>query len=123
MVATEVGYKCPECAAPVGVRIGGVKPRQYAMAFVYGLGAGILGGLLMGELMQFVPFFPWLFAILFGAAVGEAARRGSGGHRVPVVAAAGVVGAVAGSFAGGFPMLSIVVAGVGAAMSVLSNRL
>ena len=46
-------------------------------------GAGLIGGLVIGQVLTVVHFFPWLLSLLFGAAVGEAARRGSGGHRTP----------------------------------------
>ncbi len=122
MVATAVGYKCRECAAPAGGRPGGVKPRQYALAAVSGLGAGVVGGLAVGQVMQVVRFFPWLFMLLFGAAIGEATRRGSGGHRVPAIAAVAAVGATAGAVAGGFGLFGLVLAAAGAAFAVLQNR-
>lgn len=118
MVSTAVGYKCPQCAAPPGVRIGGMKGRQLGLAVACALGAGIVGGLVVGQLLTVVHFLPWLFSLLFGAAVGEAARRGSGGHRTPPVAAVAVLGA----FIGGFGLFGVVLAGVGAGGGVLANR-
>lgn len=122
MVTTAVGYKCPQCAAPAGRSLGGIKPRQYALAVVYGLAAGIIGGLVIGQILHVVHFFPWLFMLLFGAGIGEATRRGSGGHRMPAIAAIAAVGAVVGAFFGGFGLFGVVLAGIGGAFVVLQNR-
>jgi hypothetical protein len=122
MVTTAVGYKCLECAAPAGRRLGGIKPRQYGLAVLYALGAGILGGLVVGQVLHVVRLFPWLFMLLFGAGIAEATRRGSGGHRTPPIAAIAVVGAAAGAFAGGFGLFGLVLSGIGAAFGVLQNR-
>lgn len=122
MVATEVGYKCPQCARPAGRQLGGVKPRQYALAVAYALGAGVIGGLVIGQLLGIIHIFPWLFMLLFGAGIGEAARRGAGGHRTPQIAAVGVVGAVIGAFVGSFGLFGVLLAGIGAGFAVLQNR-
>jgi hypothetical protein len=122
MVSTPVGYKCRECGAPAAVRLGGVKPQQYALALVYGLGAGIVGGLVVGQLLAMVHFGLLLFDIIFGAAIAEATRRGAGGHRTPPIAAIAGAGAALGALAGGFGLFGVLLAGGAAVFTVLSNR-
>lgn len=122
MVSTEVGYKCRECAAPPKRQLGGVKPLQYALATGASLGAGVIGGIATGQLLRYVHFFPWLFMLVFGALVAEATRRGSGGHRTPQVAAIAVVGAAIGALIGGLGLFGMLLAGIAAAVMVLTNR-
>jgi hypothetical protein len=54
--------------------------------------------------------------------VAEAARRGSGGHRTPQIAAIAVAGAVIGALIGGLGLIAMLLAGVAAAVTVLTNR-
>jgi hypothetical protein len=119
MVPTPVGYKCRECARPAKSELGYVKPKQYAFAALAGLGAGILGGLALGQ----VHFGSLLLMVLFGLLVGEATRRGAGGHRTTPIAAIAGASAGLGALAGGFGLLSVAIAGGVAAVSVLGNRL
>jgi len=97
MVATPVGYKCPDCARPKRSQYTYVKPRQLVFAVAAGLAAGILGAVALA-LIRFGGIF---LGILWGAAVAEAVRRASGGHRGPTVGIAAVVGIVVGWFAAG----------------------
>jgi hypothetical protein len=75
MVPSPVGYKCKECGRQRITR-GGVKPGQLALAAGYGLGAALV----LAPVARFIPFF-FIGVLLFGGLVGEAARRGAGGHR------------------------------------------
>ena len=114
MVDTPVGYKCKECGR-MRIKRGGVKPRQVALAVAFGLGAALV----LAPLMRFVPFF-LIRALLYGALVGEATRRGAGGHRTTLFAAiaagCAVVGAVVAAPFVGLDVLMIlggaIVAGV-----------
>lgn len=104
MVPTPVGYKCKECGRARITR-GGVKPRQLLLATAYGLGAAIV----LAPVARFVPFF-FLGVLGFGGLVGEAVRRGAGGHRswefAAIAAACAVLGAlVSAPFLGLSPFL------------------
>lgn len=117
-VLTPVGYKCKECARPAVSQYTYVKPRQLALAAVWALGAGLLGGFVLG-LIGFGFFF---IDLMFGAAVGEAARRGSGGHRGAAIAVVAGVAALAGALVGGLGPLGWLLAPAGAVVYVLGNR-
>lgn len=119
MVSTPVGYKCRECARPVRGATMFVKPRQWAIGAGVGLVAALGGGLLLGRVL-FIGF--WFAQIGFGMLVGEAVRRGTGGHRTVGVAALAGSLAVLGAVAGGFGILGMALAGVAAAFYVRSNR-
>jgi len=90
MVDSPVGYKCKECGR-MKIKRGGVKPRQVLLAAAYGLGAALV----LAPIAPVVPFF-FLGALLYGALVGEAARRGGGGHRTWQFAAIAAACALAG---------------------------
>jgi hypothetical protein len=99
MVESPVGYKCRECGR-ARIRRGGVKPRQLLTAAAYGLAAAVV----LAPFVRFVPFF-LLGPLLFGGLVGEATRRGGGGHRswqfASIAAACAFVGPLAvGTFVG-----------------------
>lgn len=99
MVDTPVGYKCRECGLVGKPKLGGVKPRQIAL----GVAAGTIAALILAPLVEFIPFFHIFGVILYGALVGEATRRGGGGHRtvefaVIAALAAGLGAGVAGFF-------------------------
>ncbi len=115
MVLTPVGYKCPVCAKPKRSQYMYVKPKQLVGAIVGGVLAGIGGGFLLGM----VGFRFFLISFLWGMLVGEAVRRGSGGHRGPILAVIAGVCIVVGSLAGGLGLLSMVLGVVGA-VSTLS---
>lgn len=96
MVDAPVGYKCRECGRSRIVR-GGVKPRQLLLSFAFGGAAALVAAPLAG----FIPFL-FLGAIAYGAAVGEATRRGGGGHRTWQFVAVAAVCALAGALSVGF---------------------
>lgn len=110
MVATPVGYKCRECARPARGQLVRIKPRQWAGAAAAAIVAGGLGGLLLGQL----PLRFFLVMLLFGAGVGEAVRRGAGGHRGTGLAGLASLGVLLGAFLGGMGLLDVVFAIVGA---------
>ena len=117
MVLTPVGYKCKECARPAKGQYTYVKPRQLAIAALWAMAAGLLGGLILAIL----PIGFFFIHLLFGAAVGEAARRGSGGHRSAPIAVIAALGAFAGALIG-FDLLGMLLAPAAAAIYVLGNR-
>ena len=109
-----MGYKCPEHGRPKASQYIYIKPKQFVGGAALGLAAGVLGGFLLG-------YFGWTFFIIswiWGALVGEAVRRGSGGHRGPVMAGVAAICVVAGALLGGMSVLSIVLALVGVVMTL-----
>lgn len=119
MVSTPVGYKCRECAKPVRTALQYVKPRQWAIGAVVGLVVGLGGGFLLGWVLGFGFWFAYLG---FGLLVGEAVRRGTGGHRTPGVAALAGTCAFLGGVIGAFGPFGLLLATGAAAFYVLSNR-
>lgn len=123
MVDTPVGYKCKECGRSRRPLLGGVKPRQYALGAAAALGSGIA----LGLVLAFVPVFSFWLSILGGIAVGEATRRGAGGHRTWEFAALAALGSLAGAaltFVIGLPApLALLVSPIAAAVYVTSIRL
>lgn len=117
MVTTPVGYKCRECATPAAGQLRGATARQFALACAAGLGSGILGGLVLGQ----IHFGSFLLALVFGMLVGEATRRGSGGHRLPSVAGIAAVSAALGALIGGFGFFGLVLAPIAAFVTVTAN--
>lgn len=115
MVETPVGYKCPICAKPKRSQYMYVKPKQLVGGAALGLVAGVGGGFLLG--MFGLTFF--LVSLLWGGLVGEAVRRGAGGHRGPIMAAVAAGAVILGGLAGGMSIFSIVLGVVGA-VSTLS---
>ena len=115
MVLTPVGYKCPVCARPKRSQYVYIKPRQLAGAIGAGAVAGIGGGLLLGALgFRFI-----LIGLIWGMLVGEAVRRGSGGHRGAVLAVVAGGCIVVGSLLGNLGLLTMGL-GVLGAVSTLS---
>lgn len=88
MVPTPVGYKCPICAKPAKGQYTYVKPRQWALAVLFGAVVGVGGALLMTFFAG--GFFGLLIGYFWGVLTAEAARRGSGGHRGKEMAALAV---------------------------------
>lgn len=82
MVLTPVGYKCPDCARPARSQYVLVKPKQLLFAVLAGIGAGVLGGIVLGA----ISWGGFFLGILWGSATSEAVRRASGGHRGGTVA-------------------------------------
>jgi hypothetical protein len=118
MVTTPVGYKCRECARPAAGQLRTARPRQLLLSAAAAFGAALVGGLVLGQIH--IGFF--FVALIFGALVGEAARRGSGGHRVPAVAAVAGMSALVGAFVAGFSLIGLVLCVVAAAFTVLGGR-
>lgn len=115
MVETPVGYKCPICAKPKRSQYMYVKPKQLLGGAALGLVVGVGGGFLLG--MFGLTFF--LISFLWGGLVGEAVRRGAGGHRGPIMAAVAAGAVVLGALAGGMSPLGAILGVVGA-VSTLS---
>lgn len=113
MVATPVGYKCPDCARPARSQYIYVKPRQLAMATLYGLGAAIAGAFVLSLIWGF-----FLISIFYGMLVGEAVRRGAGGHRGPIMTAVGVGCVIVGGLLGGLGLVEIGLAALGVASTL-----
>jgi uncharacterized membrane protein len=77
-----VGARCPTCAR---VRTGFVillKPRELALAVVYGVGAAAIGTLVLSS----IPLLGWLGFALLGFGTGEAVMVGANRRRVPELA-------------------------------------
>jgi hypothetical protein len=110
MVLTPVGYKCPVCAKPKRSQYTYVKPKQLAGA----VGAGVLVGVGGGFLLGMIGFGFFLIALVWGVAVGEAVRRGSGGHRGPMPSVVAGACVVLGSLAGGLGVIWMALGVVGA---------
>lgn len=119
MVDTPVGYKCRECARPKNSQLQYVKPRQWAFAVGYGLLASVGGAILLGWVLG---IGMWLALIGLGLLVGEAVRRGSGGHRTPGIATVAVACGMLGGFVGGFGFTGAAIIAAAAAFYVLSGR-
>ena len=121
MVDTPVGYKCRQCGLVGKPRLGGVKPRQIAFGALAGLGAALV----LAPLAMMVPFM-FLGAILFGGLVGEATRRGGGGHRTwefaAIAAASAAVGAGVTGLFGGLDVFLLLGGPAVAALYVTSAR-
>ncbi|MFQ5860154.1 MAG: B-box zinc finger protein [Dehalococcoidia bacterium] len=87
MVYTPVGVKCRECARLRKMPPYDVTLQHYVRGGLAGLGIGVASGILLGLLMPFlvyIPFLPWLAFVGMGYAVGEGVsvatnhKRGSG---------------------------------------------
>lgn len=115
MKATPVGYKCPDCFRPARSQYQYVKPRQALLGALAGIAVAYGGAWLLAAVH--VSFF--LLALFWGMAVGEAVRRGSGGHRGPAVMTIGIVCAILGGLAGGLDLLGTAL-GVAGVVSMLS---
>ncbi len=103
MVDTPVGYKCPDCARPVRSQYTYVKPKQFALGLAAGLAAAFAGAFILAA----IRFGFFLISIGYGMLVGEAVRRGSGGHRGPTLATVGVVAVVIAGFTMGLSLFEI----------------
>ncbi|HEX9092406.1 MAG TPA: hypothetical protein VF902_00335 [Coriobacteriia bacterium] len=121
MVDTPVGYKCKQCGLVGRPKMGGVKPKQVLFGSLAGLGAALL----LAPLAGFVPLM-FLGAILYGVLVGEATRRGGGGHRTwefaAIAAACAAAGAAAAGMFVGFNVFLLIGSPVMAALYVTSAR-
>ena len=117
-VTTPVGYKCKECARQLPSARRSVKPRQLAIATALALVVGIGGAFALAALGVYF----WIATIALGALTGEAARRGSGGHRTGPIAAVAGTSVLLGTFLAGFGVLEMALATAGAVLYVMSNR-
>jgi hypothetical protein len=121
MVDTPVGYKCRQCGLVGRPKLGGVKPAQ----LLRGAGIGLLAALLLAPIASFIPFM-FLGTILYGALVGEATRRGGGGHRTwefaTIAAVCAVIGAVVVGFFEGADLFLMVGGPIAAAIYVTNAR-
>ncbi|MDP2233988.1 MAG: hypothetical protein Q8K89_10150 [Actinomycetota bacterium] len=115
MKLTPVGYKCPVCAKPARGQYIYIKPMQALYGALAGLAVAFAGAwILSGFRLSF-----FLMGLFWGMAVGEAVRRGSGGHRGQSAALIGSACVVVGGLAGGLDLLGIAL-GVAGVYSVLS---
>ena len=109
MVATPVGYKCPDCARPARSQYMYVKPRQLLFGSLAGLGAALVGGFVLSA----VGFTFFLVSLGYGVLVGEAVRRGAGGHRGPIMTGVGIAAVTIAGLLPGLGLFGIVLASVG----------
>lgn len=116
-ITTPVGYKCKECGRPAASARRLVKPRQLAIAIAASLGVGIAGAFLL----RFLGVYFWLIAVLLGVATGEAARRGSGGHRTGAIAVVAAVSVALGCFVAGLGYTFMILSAAAAAIYVGSG--
>jgi hypothetical protein len=81
MVYTPVGIKCKQCARlPKSARVG-IKPQYFLQAIGAGLGAAIIGGILLGEIINMINFGSLLLTIALGYGIGEAVSWGARRNR------------------------------------------
>lgn len=110
-VETPVGYKCPEHGRQLPSARHVVKPQQLAMAV---LAAGVVG--IGGSwLIAMLGFRFFLISLVLGVATGEAARRGSGGHRTGSIAFVAGLAVIVGAYLFGLGYL-VMALGAGAAV-------
>jgi hypothetical protein len=81
MVMSPVGARCPTCAQ-VKRFATLLKPRELALAIVYGVGVGALGTVVL----SFIPFLGVLGYAALGFGVGEMVSVGANRKRVPILA-------------------------------------
>lgn len=117
-VTTPVGFKCKECARQPASARRAVKPRQLALAIVVALAVGIGGAFALA----YIRVYFWVAIIALGMLTGEAARRGSGGHRGGAIAAVAGASALLGTLLANFGPFEMVLATGAAVAYVMSNR-
>jgi len=116
MVFTPVGVKCRECAAPSKGMLRAGKPSQYIGAAAAGLGASIVGGLILAFTIR----GSIIVGLVLGLLIGEAVRRGAKGNRGPNFMAIAGISAFVGLLLTGFGigprglLFAIITAGVAA---------
>jgi hypothetical protein len=103
MVYTPVGGKCPDCVRHHGRTVAGPRPIYYVRAAGAGLGAALIGGVLLGQLAAALRFGGLLLVIFFGLAIGEIVSRAAGRNTGPAFQAiSGISAALAFLMAGYF---------------------
>lgn len=111
-VQTPVGLRCRECALLKKVPTYDVSASYFALALLAGLGAGIVGGVL---LFVFAGGFSLWLSPFFGYAVGEAVSRAANRKRGPRLQLATFISIVAGAILGKYgPFLLAATLGSGA---------
>lgn len=78
-VAAPVGFKCPDHARTTRAERAAIPTARLARGVVAAVVVALVLGAVLGAVR--VPFFGIILAWLAGMAVGEAARRASGGYR------------------------------------------
>jgi hypothetical protein len=123
MVMSPVGARCPTCAQVKRFQLM-LKPKELALAVVYGLGAGIVGTIVA----SFIPFLGPIFSFaIVGFGVGYAVSAGANRKRVPALGPIAVaclfVGFVLGIAAlelyAGRPLAIALLAPIGSLLTVL----
>lgn len=111
MVYTPVGNKCPECARQRGRAVAGLKPIYYVRAVAAGLGAGLVAGILLVEVVRAIRFGSLLFLIIVAMAIGEAvsraARRNTGPALQIIAGSSAALAFLIGGYLTGVPILSL----------------
>jgi len=79
-----VGIKCPDCARTSRAARGIIPLSRLVRGLLAAVCVGTVLGLLLGSIR--LPLLGIIMAWLAGMATGEAARRGSGGYRDPLLA-------------------------------------
>ncbi len=111
MVFTPVGAKCPSCARHRGRTAGGAKPIYYIRAGGAGLGAAVIGGLLLGQILRFVGFgailLTFFAAIGISEVISTAARRQTGPKFQIIAGASAALAFLLAGYFTGAPILTV----------------
>lgn len=102
-VQAAVGFKCPDDARQPRAARAAVPARRLAVGIIAATMTAFVGGSVLAVLR--VPFLGIILAYLLGVAVGEVARRASGGYRDPIIARAAAIAAFSGVIA--LPLLDV----------------
>jgi hypothetical protein len=95
MIMSPVGARCPTCAQVKRFALL-LKPAELARAVAYGLGAGVVGTIIL----TFIPFLGIIGYAVLGFAVGECVSLGANRKRVPALAPVAVACLFVGYWAG-----------------------
>lgn len=93
-IAAPVGFKCPDHGRTSRAERGVVPTTRLARGAIFAAIVASALGVILSVLR--VPFFGIILAYFAGTATGEAARRGSGGYRDPVLARIAATASAAG---------------------------
>ncbi len=110
MVYAPVGIKCADCARQRGRAIAGPRPIYYVRAAGAGLIAAVIGGILLFEVGNLIPFGSFIFVMGLGLVIGEVVSRGAGrntslGLQIIAGTSAALAFLIAGNFTG-YPILT-----------------